>query len=500
MEPLHTLFCGPTGAGKTELALKEFFGSPPGPTVLIDLHGGFVEKAGQKGMEYGMIQTGQMLLDRFCDFHFGCGVDFLKGSRNPDPDEREAENRDLIYQAVSVFMALEDKTDSLQSPGIHEALTHVFNLLIYQKTPVPLYFARDALNPLTGTYHYLLNNCTDERTVLKAKEYLALPPQSKVVLVAPANRRLERYFSSPHINARCAETVDLVKHLQQGGSFLWSGAHRNREDKQIYANFLLNMLFNAAMDEAFENLTILMDEGQDGGLLNKQWAAGARQLRKYNTRLACIVQDPFILPDDVLFPLMQNFKRQFIFRQNDPKAARIFAERIEIPQLDLLDEKSREYTTRTVTTGYEEIPTETKTTNARRETSTTKGTRERAVHREIQDAHIKHFTGEEKILLRQKGLMAQVHEYHEISPTYLSSSPETFELVRFQWEGLRLPDGMPLGEYKLDEALKEQHKRNPVYQLKPVKYAVSPPKNSNGQNGKATTKSGKKGNQKRFTL
>jgi len=469
-------------------------------------------------------------MDFVADLKHGLGYDFFKPSTNPDPEERQEEDRDTIQNATSMYAGLENKMHTHDNQGLYDAYTHVFSMGLHQDRWIPFYYVMDGLDFSSHHREDLIDHCTSDDDRRKALWFQGLPPVLKGSLADPVNRRLKRYMGSRNFQKRCIPTIDLSTFFASRGVLILSGQDittddekkksLSREDKRTIFKMVLLYVFLLAQRGAFPHgLRIIVDEGLDGGIIDEHFAQAARELAKWKIQLVVIIQDPLVLAPAIHSPLMTNFEWKLVFKQPNPQAAKFFAESLGIPTMDLNEEKSRETTTRTINKGYEEIPTETKTVsevNGERRTSVSKGTTFRPIQEQIDEEHIKTFTSDEQLIKVAQWLMTQkVGEYGIISPSYFSKKPEYKPMLPMPYDGLFHPGPprIPLAEYLLYEALQKCYQTDPSYTLRFIPWPSSPsnnkpnngqksngkPQNKNGQKS-TTTKSGKNGDKKRFKL
>ena len=501
--PMHTLIDGPTGAGKGELILQLYFGDwiarPDSPgIVFLDPRGKTAEKAAQVCMKHGLLQSGQALFDRLRNPYAGIGYAFIDPSKHPDPRIRRAENRARINTRKTMLVHAEGELDMAKSVMLDEVGDDTFSLGFHRTEPIPLPWLLDAfsLKPKPHkTGLYLRSTCTDEWTRRKWDEYEMLSFIEQQYKLTPIRRRLEKFVNCIQIAARSLATVDHVGFLNRGGKLLVSGESKGEFDStdsiRNMEMILLN-IFDAAYSGQFtRKVIVIIDEASNFRL--QHVVKGLAQLRQKNCEIAFSTQNTKVFTPEIQTEILQETRRKFIFQQNDPDASYLFAKIFGITLMDLNSVKHIDYTTRMVDDGWDEIPTRSKSTSGSafdKHVTETIGTRLIPRRKEVQEAHERHFTGEEVILLGQKELMTMgPGQYKAISDSYCSTKPEYFPMMPMPYEGDFYPGDppIPLGQKELDDLMEELYRTRPEYKL--IDYPKEPewtPPQLNGTNGKTS--------------
>ena len=487
----HVAVFGTPRYGKTECAFKRVFGNEirrsdrPG-VVLIDPHDGFARKALIKTMEYGLLQTGKVIFDNLADTQNVPGYTFLRASDNPDPDQQVAENRESVSHAKSNAVRMEGKLDTSENQIIDEGLTNVFNLFIYQRTPIPFFWLQDAFNFESDRFLYLLDNCTDERTVEKFKVYSTLNPRDFEYKCGPAQRRIEKICSCPQFQKRCVETFDFVTFLNNGGIWIGSGESKgnlSREDMSFLFGMILLLVIQIARSGKLKRkVIVIIDEGMNAKLIDRNIARALAEAAKWNLEFWLIIQDPLSLPDDVRDLIFQCCDTKYFFRQVSPRATRFAAEIVAIPQLDPDKVKHVDHRTRTVVESYEEIKTKgqsVRKVGTGKQVTDTTGTHFRPIHKDVQEDIIQRYSFDEQVKLYEQIIATLLVGWCVIrSGSYVSKKAEYIEMLRMPWEGLvyqRKPL-ITLAEFKVQKVLEQVHQR-PEYQQvhQPTRARTIPP-------------------------
>jgi hypothetical protein len=500
---------GPTGMGKTKIVIKSVYDDirlPNRPAVIsLDPHDSLNHELALACTD--LIKTGELLYDPIEHLDFGIGLGILEPSDNPNLRDREAENREIIGELKSAFSD-EGRLNTQENPVINEGWNTILSLGIHQRQPIPATYLRDAFNFQSPVYQYLKANCTDERTREKCEFFEGLPKREFVTLCGPVNRRLEETFACLQLQARDVSTLKVCDHINRGGITLLSGnstGKLSREDSSRVLKLWLRKIIRLLRSGKITRpLVIVIDEGTASGLLDPHVARALEETRKWGkgVQFVIIFQDQNRLEESVRAAVFSCCKQFIIFRQNHPDSAREFAEMIATRQLDPLRVKAIDYTTRQVEDGMEEVESTSTSRSGDRITKTT-GKTLRPKKRNVQEEHITRMSLEEQIRLRQQELMnLGIGQYEVISEQFISTGPQYFSMLPLPWDSLTLPNGQPLNEFYLQQALDEQHRTNPVYRLKVIQYPKCGATNPKKENGKpnGTPKSGGNGKGKRSAL
>lgn len=519
----HGLIAGPTGVGKTELAFKLVFGDDiargdaPG-VILLDAHGSFAEKAAMRCEQLGLFGRDLVRFDRLHDTRRGLGYGFIEPSTNPDPEKREAENREKITDVKSIFVRTEEKVDTTQSVMIDEVMDDVLSLAFDRNEAIPFYFLQHAFQFDSQTYKYLISTCRNDWTKTKFGEYERLPVRDFEYKCGPVRRRIEKFCKCIQARKRSIATFDMAAFLNRGGKLLISGESEGdfgRDDlSRVLGMLIVRIISFARAGKLKRKVIFIIDEGVAAKLIDMNVARALDECRKWNVEFLLIMQHPRSLPPEVGNSVFTNCKRVYVFQQPDPDSALFFAKKIQIPQLSL-EVKYTDVSTRRVTTGY--APIETQSTSTAKDAAGGKRVTETAgqhllpIQQDVQDEHPRYFTFDELVMRRQQELMRLgTGEYECVSTKYISKGPEHFEMLRLKWEGLMYPSKppIPMAKRKLELALATEYAK-PDYQLRLVDYPTwTPPpkaatttpmrsaatKSSNGQSRQPQNNSRNSGN------
>lgn len=285
------------------------------------------------------------------------GYDVLVKSDNPDPLQREAENRERVNEWISQLLQSRGLTDSSKNPIIHEGLNGAGNILLAQKEPVPFYILRDCFHHLSSAHNYLKANCTDFRWTFQFEAYAGLRGAQYEFKCGPAERVLREVCDSPQFRTRCVPTFDLAAFINSGGTLCLDGSSQgnlSRQDSQLIRSLvLLNVIRLARSGKLKRRVVLILDEGQSGGQLDVHIARATREAPKWGVEFQIIMHTPFVANPEVQDALHQNFSRKLWFRQADPKSTEFAARSIGMHLQDPHKLHSVETRTRLEHDGYD---------------------------------------------------------------------------------------------------------------------------------------------------
>jgi len=479
--PEHILITGPTGCGKDKLLEFLFFGDdlrrPDRPAIVdIDLHGGTVETGAIKAHQYGLLETGQAVIDRIRETRHAPGYDILQPSDNPDPEQRYAENRAMVQDIQAMVMRDRGQLDATPNPAIDEASNDLFSLALFRRREHALQFdwLDHGFRFEKKTHHYIVNTCERDKTREKFNDYADLKKRSLrdfQINCVSVQRIISKRTDCIQFVKRCGRTTDWAAFLNKGNLLFVSGESKGnigRQDATRIAEMILRKIMNLARMGKFNRRVIVcINEGVGAGLLDAMFIRDLAEARKWNIQFVILVPDVFMLDETVRHAVLELCKTKYVGYQPNPASARLFAEMIEVPQMNLHTVKSTDYTTRRVTVGYDQIGTRGKSVSkdplGGKRITETEGTHFIPIQHDVQEAHDKTYTHEEKIVLRQQKLMKPATGwFHVISLSYISTDPEYFPLLPMPYEGL-MYQGIPLNQYMMEQALCKQYETNPVY-------------------------------------
>ncbi len=367
----HTLFDGTTGYGKSECCLSmnvPRMQQPAHPAFMwFDPPGNMANKVESFCISLGkhVAYPPRLIVDRVGETSGVPGYSVLTPSTNPDPEQREAENREEISETKSLLVKDEGKLDTSANPIIDRGIEDALMLFIYQKVPVPFWRLWRCFNPAYEEYHIFLANCSDPDTAARFLWYGRLSERDREFHCGAAERRLRKVCQSPQFRKRCLPTFDLAAFLNAGGVWIGNGVSRGNLSRQdlrlIFGMIILLVIRLARTGKLKKRVVLIIDEGLATGLIEGHLIRAMMEARQWNLEIQIIVQDPMTLPEHIRDNIFHLCSRHFHFRQNSPKAAAVVADIVGTPNLNPLKVKVTEYFKRIVDLGQEAIPTEGRT-------------------------------------------------------------------------------------------------------------------------------------------
>jgi type IV secretory system conjugative DNA transfer VirD4/TraG family protein len=477
MNPLieHIVFSGVTRHGKSQGCV-----SLNGPRMLQRDGVAYVvlDPAGSMAAQMaGMcLRNGKFFLyDTLNETAKTLGYDFFTPSANPDWEQREAENREAIMEAIAVAIRSRGLTSVEANPIIKEGLQDAFNLLINQKVAVPFYMLRNCFVPESDDYQYLLHNCTDPQTFLKFTYYGGLVGQQREFKCGPAERIIQGICDSPQFRKRCVPTFDLAAFLNAGGKLFVDGrsvGNLSRPDASLLmGQIILTVIRLARSGKLTRRVVLIIDEGVNASLIDQNLVRAMAEAGKWGLEIQVIVQNPLQRDEAVTDDLFGNANCKFFFKHTNAKAARFVAEMVGYPTLDPLVIRKTDFRTRQVHDGFD---LEAVVSKGKWESDGKKGESEntnyqaRPKYREETDQVDTLYALEDLIKLKQRDVMNQgVGQCFIMRGNSVSKQPEQLALTPEPWEGMvfsRHPY-IPLWQEKLRLHLDQLKATNPAYQV-----------------------------------
>lgn len=325
--------------------------------VWIDPHGQMVTQVAEHCVHRGLHLTGHFLHDQLFETSNVIGSNFLEASTHPDPEQREAFDRQAISEAIAVCVQAEGKTDLMKNPVIRTGLSDAFNLLIRQKTPISPVLLRNAFVGDSEDHHVLCQNCTREGLAKTFRKYGRMSNRDWEFNCGPAHRRLEMLFGSPQFRKRCIATHDFCNFLNDGGIYVVDGTsigNLSREDARLLmAMKILQVIWLARSGQLTRKVVLIIDEGTNAGLIDMNIARALAEARKWGIEIQLILQNPITFaPPEIRESVFQHCTRQFYLKQVNPDAVD-FVTRLCVSRINPWAVHSVETRTRLEHDGYD---------------------------------------------------------------------------------------------------------------------------------------------------
>ncbi|HEX3151929.1 MAG TPA: hypothetical protein VHR66_27905 [Gemmataceae bacterium] len=349
------LIFGPSGTGKSEtlltLSVPNFrlpLNGPEGKRrkaqLWVDMHGTTVQKAAKQAVKLGIVHTTidgkpTFIYDKGADTEFVPSYGIVR-SMNPNPNQHEAEQRNLVEELISFVLAPEGKMDATGTQYIRQGLTDAFNIFVWQKPGRNPSLAKLCDVFVRGqTAYEFIAGCSRLDVIQRIERYHRLQPlgQDWDRLCGPAYRRLKPIPESTQLRARFRDNpLDMAPFYNRGGILMYDGeseGNLNRVDSALNANLLIqNTIQLARSRKLTRDLEIIVDEPLHGGILNMHLARGSAEFRKWRVSLRAAIQSPKGSADPrVMEELIGNCPTVFVHQQVNPDAttylARMFSQR-----------------------------------------------------------------------------------------------------------------------------------------------------------------------------
>jgi hypothetical protein len=407
------------------------------------------------------------------------GYDFFTPSTNPDPDQREAENREAVAEAIAVAIRSRGLTSVEANPIIKEGLQDAFSLLIHQKTPVPFFMLRNCFIPETDAYQYLLHNVADPQTFLKFTYYGGLTGQQREFKCGPAERIIQGICDSPQFRKRCVPTFDLAEFLESGGKLFVDGqshANLSRPDASLLmGQLILTIIRLKRSGKVKRRVVLIIDEGINASLIDQNLVRAMAEAGKWGLEIQVIVQNPLMRDEAITDELFGNANCKFFFKHTNSKAARFVAEMVGYPTLDPLVIRKTDIRKRQVHDGYdlEEVVSKGKwESDGKKGESQNTNYQPRTKYREEVDQIDTLYQLEDLIKLKQRDIMnLGVGQCFIMRGNSVSKVPEQLALMPEPWAGLTFSRNpyIPLWQEKLRLYIEHLKATNPAYQNAVIK-------------------------------
>lgn len=480
----HAIFTGVTRSGKTVGCLAANIPrmcDRRGPAyVYVDPPGSAVETAAQWCLRRGFKN---FMLDRLRETDKTPGYPFFVPSRNPDPEQREAEQRELVQEAIASLVRSRGQLNVEANPITKEGLEFAFSLLIYQDQDVPFYFLRNCFDPQSEEHKYLLAHCTNPEVWQKGVYYGSLSPKDREYKCGPAERILRAVCDSPQFRRRCQPTFDLVAFLNAGGKLFIDGSSKgnlSRPDAAFLMGMILITVIRLARSGQLKRRVVLIvDEAKtadllgDGNLIRSMAEAG-----KWGIEVQVILQHPFLKDELLTEELYGNANTLFAFKTTDPKGARFLAEKIGILGLDSLKVNRTIVRRRQLHEGFD-IETvvntgEWESEDGKAGKSKSQNIVARPRYENIEDVTEELQTTEDQLKFKQKEIMSMgVGECHILHGSDVTLQPTKVKMLGEAFPGRRSRTETR-GQAKLNAFLQEL-KQTPAYSSQLVSLPTSPP-------------------------
>lgn len=331
----HASYTGPTRYGKTECCIARV-----APKLLhrdraslwaFDPPGTMTTKIGA----YLRSHEIPFLYDKLAETAKAPGYPICSLSTNPDPEQREAEIREIISDIIALLVRAEGKLDATKNHMILRGLTDAAGLYLNQSSPVPFYLLKDCFVGESDVAQFLLRNLDYSAThsaelAMRMMFYHRLRGQQRDFHVGAAERRLIEACSCVQFRKRCVPTFDVVRFINEGGIALIDGSssgNLSRQDCGFLMGMLILMLISLARSgKLTRKLIIVIDEGMVAGtgLIDLHVSRALCEAGKWGggVEFHLIFQNPLSFPiPEIGDQIFQNCSRAYFFRQINPDAA-----------------------------------------------------------------------------------------------------------------------------------------------------------------------------------
>lgn len=423
------------------------------------------------------------------------GYGFFTPSDNPDPEQREAENREAVSEATAVLIRSRNLLTVEGNPIIRQGILDAFSLLINQRTPVPFYILRNCFVKESDGYQYLLANCTDTQTFLKFTYYGGLSNKDRDYQCGPAERIIQAICDSPQFRKRCVPTFPLAEFLNNGGKLFVDGrSHGNlsRPDASLLmGQLILTVIYLARSGQLTRRVVLIIDEGVNASLIDQNLVRAMAEAGKWGLEIQVIVQNPLMRDEAITDDLFANTNTRFFFKTINPKSARFIADMVGYPTLDPLVIRKTDIRKRQVHDGFdlEQVvnTSEWETPDGKKGEGKSTNIQARPRYREELDEVDTLYALEDLIKLKQRDIMnLGVGQCYIMRGNTVSKEPEQLPLTPEPWAGMtfsRYPY-VPLWKEKLRLYMEQLKATNPAYQQGRVELPVWTPPPAPAKKGK----------------
>ncbi|MDB5344281.1 MAG: hypothetical protein JWP89_2658 [Schlesneria sp.] len=483
----HVVFSGVTRHGKTKACIKTNLPRMrmrDGPAfVWIDPPGTGVEEAQGHLVRYGI----PFLADTLHETGTTLGYDFFSPSQNPDSEQREAENREAVFEAIAVAIRSRGLTSVEGNPIIRQGLQDAFSILINQKTAVPFTILRNCFVKESDNFQYLVEHCTDPQTYLKFMYYGGLSAKDREYHCGPAERIIQAICDCPQFKRRCVPTFDLAEFLNEGGKLFIDGrsvGNLSRPDSSLLmGQIILTVIRLARSGKLKRRVVLIIDEGKNADLIDLNLVRAMAEAGKWGLEIQVLIQNPLFKDMNITDELFQNANTRFLFKHTNPASAQFVAEMIGYPKLDPLVIRKTEYRTVQRHDGFDleqVISTgEWKSEDGKAGASTNHGTVARPRYKEEIEEHDVLYSLDDLIKLKRRDVTnLGVGECHIMQGNSVTNQPEYLPMLQDPWPGQKFSRHpyIPRWQEELRVYLEQLKATNPAYQCGVIKLpAWTPP-------------------------
>lgn len=351
----HELYSGKSGSGKSEAVLTRFLQLAGLATaiVLLDPHGNLAKDlllhlAGRHLLH-------RVIYDRLADTDLTPGYNFLTASNHPDSFQRYAQNEDCVRKFMALLIRRGGQKDAAGTPMIEKGILDACRLYIYQRTPIPLHWLAQLYTPGSGTFDYMVKNCTDADTKAQFEKLYYLNSQTRENQTGPADRRLRALLMSPSLAIRSSgATFDFDEALAKKSIIIIDGEGCNPDAASIMMSALSLKVIDSCK-RLKHRVQLGMDEAINAGLVGLQESQALAEVRKWNLGITIIVQTLSFVEKIICDNVLQNTQFHRWFCQGSPEAAALAASDIAKRIVDPLRVHHTETRIRNADDGFELI-------------------------------------------------------------------------------------------------------------------------------------------------
>lgn len=219
----HRVEISGTGGGKSSNALVELvaLARKDGAILLCDPHGplarAFMEYLVRLNLDH------RVIYDRLTDTDRVLGWKFFRRPETNDAKGRLLED-ELIHGLMDVFLWRRGSGPSHETPFFERGLLFALRLLMRQETEGSLMKLLHALKVETDEWWELVNGCTDQKLVARAKDMPYWSQHKRSMQLEPADRLIEAVLENPVIAMRVGDSFDPWEHYRKGGIVIIEGS------------------------------------------------------------------------------------------------------------------------------------------------------------------------------------------------------------------------------------------------------------------------------------
>jgi len=454
--------------------------------VWLDPPGSMVKDAFAYAIRYGLTPrtlTGEPLFiyDCVAETSNVPGYPVIVPSSNPDPDQREAEDQNIIEEVKALLVQAEGKLNTQASPITDKGLTDALELFTSQRKPKDFTKLHRCFRHTQERLEFV-RDCTNPQVVQQFEIYAELGDKDWEYRCGPAVRRLEKIARSVQFRKRCIPTFDLRAFLNRGGILMLDGESRGNLSREsltlVMALVLLNVL-QLARNGLTRRVVIIIDEARNANLLDLNVARALLEAGKWGVEFDILTQNPQHPNPEVSDSLFQACDRVMAFKQVNPGAVKFMADMFSQPTYDPMEVWYEEDRVRFEDeTQPEKLDTESVSVGPGGDKRVTTGFTYRTKKRQVIDKVTHYKSGDAQDREKQQQLASlRPGQCLIIDGQHVTEAPVQLPMLPRPWEGLwftRTEPRVSLADRKRELAL-ELMRQRPEYRSPVSSEPLCPP-------------------------